>query len=105
MTSLKKLLTRPLEKTLRSIAYEDRSSHINAPPSELFIEPTSQCNLKCPMCPQSTGLTRKHGFMDMELFRKVIKDAAEIGIPKVSLFMGGESLLHKNIADMVREAE
>lgn len=69
-------------------------------PEKLFIEPTTQCNLKCPYCPVSyeKGIQRK----DMSLvdFKKIIDNYAVA--PKVWLWGFGEPLLNKEIFQMAK---
>ncbi len=85
-----------------NLHFKNRASKLAYPPLALFVEPTNRCNLKCPMCPQSAGLEREYGFMDMDLYRKIVDDARESGIYTISLFMAGEPLLHKGIVEMVK---
>ncbi|MHB9112912.1 MAG: radical SAM/SPASM domain-containing protein [Thermoleophilia bacterium] len=68
-------------------------------PLYINVEPTNACNLQCYTC--SIDGTRKRGFMDMDLFRKIIDQAPESGVYEVALFMGGEPLLHKDLSHMV----
>jgi radical SAM protein with 4Fe4S-binding SPASM domain len=98
-------LSKKINKFKYKLYFENKTARLGYPPLELFIEPTSICNLRCPMCPQSTGLTREGGFMDMELYKKIIRQARELKIYKLSLFMGGESLLHKELPEMIRIAD
>lgn len=73
-------------------------------PLKLHLEPTSQCNLRCIMCPQSIDAIKdKHGHMDMDLYRKIIGEAREF-VREINLFFRGEPLLHPHIVDMVRIA-
>ena len=54
------------------------------------------------MCPH--GQEEVHlekGFMSMELFRKIINDVARFQAD-VNLFMGGESLLHPQLIEMIK---
>ena len=76
---------------------------MSLPPREVFIEVTAHCNIKCPMCPVTTGLDRPRGTMKYELFDKILKDVAGI-VPHMSLFLAGEPLLHKQIFDMIAAA-
>src|SRR5262249_20361470 len=70
------------------------------PPREVFVEVTATCNIKCPMCPVTTGLDRPRGTMSYDLFEKILRDVAG-RVPQMSLFLAGEPLLHKRIFDMV----
>lgn len=42
-------------------------------PRLLYIEPTNHCTAKCYMCPSRVGV-REKGFMDLELYKKIIDD-------------------------------
>ncbi len=68
-------------------------------PLYINVEPTNACNLKCYTC--SLDGTRKRGFMDLDLFRKIIDQATESGVYEVALFLAGEPLLHKDLPYMV----
>lgn len=68
-------------------------------PLYLNVEPTNACNLKCYTC--SIDGTRKRGFMDLDLFRRIIDQAPAAGVYEVALFLGGEPLLHKDLPYMV----
>jgi MoaA/NifB/PqqE/SkfB family radical SAM enzyme len=70
-----------------------------APPS-IEIEPTNLCNLRCVTCPGSRSIYPR-GFMDMDLFRRIIGEAATIGVKRVHLFLRGEPTLHPHIFEMV----
>ncbi|MFQ5457121.1 MAG: radical SAM/SPASM domain-containing protein [Myxococcota bacterium] len=73
-------------------------------PKHLRIELTNRCNLACIMCP-ITEMERKLGNMDMDLFRKIVSDAAANGTTFVYLHAWGESTIHREMFDMVREAK
>jgi radical SAM protein with 4Fe4S-binding SPASM domain len=70
-------------------------------PPAIQIEPTLFCNVNCITCCRSK-CTRPVGNMDFSLFRKIIDDAAHIGVQRVLLFVFGESLLHPQIIEMIR---
>ena len=80
-----------------------RSPKVPYMPLKLHLEPTSHCNLRCVMCPQSMGATKGNGYMDMGLYRKIIGEAKEF-VLEINLFFRGEPLLHPQIVDMVRIA-
>jgi radical SAM protein with 4Fe4S-binding SPASM domain len=46
-------------------------------------------------------MKRKKGFMDLELFKKIIDQCIEYGIKEVALYTDGESLLHPRFCDML----
>ena len=75
-------------------------------PLFLDIEATSVCNLKCPNCVQTTTDFKK-GFMDFELFKKIIDEASDNGCYgcKFHTVGRGEPLLHKDIVKMVAYAK
>jgi radical SAM protein with 4Fe4S-binding SPASM domain len=58
------------------------------------------------MCPQCLPpeLQPKKGYMSFELFEKII-DEAEPFVYNIQLFLGGESLLHKDITRMIEYAK
>lgn len=79
-------------------------------PLHLDIEPTSACNLRCPMCTRTVLLEEgstnfKIETMSFENFKKVIDEATEIGVYAIKLNWMGEPLMHKNIVEMVQYAK
>jgi radical SAM protein with 4Fe4S-binding SPASM domain len=73
-------------------------------PPVLMIEPTNVCNLKCPLCPSGNGsLTRERGFMDFDLYRRVIDDVRG-RTHMVLLWNQGESFIHKQFLEMINYA-
>lgn len=72
-------------------------------PSVYWIDVTRRCNLRCIMCPQSTGLRDPETDMSMAMFRDII-DAVRENQPLVKLYLSGEPLLHKNLFDMIAYA-
>lgn len=73
-------------------------------PLKMHVEPTSFCNLRCPMCPQSVGANTTNGFMEMDLFDKIIDEARHF-TREINLFFRGESLMHKGIYEMIEKCE
>ena len=67
------------------------------------IEVTRLCNYACIMCPNFQFSNNNKGHMDIELFKKIIKDIspyAEI----IKLHLVGEPLLHPRIIQMIKFA-
>lgn len=69
------------------------------------IEPTNHCPYTCVMCPRPHHMTRKTGFMDISLYKKVIDEVATYSEPvrskEIELFHFGESLLHTELDKFV----
>ncbi|MFA6129451.1 MAG: radical SAM/SPASM domain-containing protein [Candidatus Omnitrophota bacterium] len=78
---------------------------LSSKPPHIDIEPTSICNMSCPMCFTNFTDVNRNGFMDLSLYKKIIDDAAELGIFSVRLSHRGEPLLHKNYLEMVSYAK
>ncbi|MGB8951067.1 MAG: radical SAM protein [Candidatus Aminicenantales bacterium] len=72
-------------------------------PVRLWIEPTSYCNLRCIMCPNKDLGREQKGYMDFELFKKIIDEARHF-VFDVHLLHRGESLLHPDFFKMVKYA-
>ena len=68
------------------------------------IEITNRCNLHCVICDRS-AMTREVEAIDMDVFKKVLKDAVDFGIPKIGLNRFGEPTLHKNLPEMIAYAK
>jgi radical SAM protein with 4Fe4S-binding SPASM domain len=68
------------------------------------IEPTNACPYQCIMCPRDKRMRREIGYMSMDVFRKVMDEAAafpdSVKKKEIELFHFGESLLHPAITDM-----
>jgi len=75
----------------------------NHPPFIVWVEPTNQCNLKCRICPNSTSLSRKKGFMPMERFNEIVEQLKG-KVPMLNLHGGGEPLMHERFPEMVKIA-
>lgn len=69
-------------------------------PPVLHIEPTNYCNLTCLCCPTQRGL-RKKGYMNLNLFQKIIDGASKEGIKRIHLYLHGEPLLHPKFVELV----
>ncbi len=100
----------PTEETEAYRGYRRRWSEnpknnvVEAFPIHLDIESTSACNLKCFMCFQSFRPPEK-GYMDWELYKKIVDEGAKKGLCSIKLMYRGEPLLHPRIVDMVKYAK
>jgi radical SAM protein with 4Fe4S-binding SPASM domain len=71
-------------------------------PLKLHLEPTSVCNLRCPMCPQSIDAVKGDmGYIDLDLYRKIVDESAGF-VREINLFFRGEPLLHQKMAEILR---
>lgn len=74
-------------------------------PEIIHIENTNVCNAECIMCPREK-MARQLGFMDFELFRKIIDECAkERYVQEVHLHGFGEPLLEKDLLRKVSYAK
>ena len=74
-------------------------------PLNIDIELTNACNLKCVMCPRTVLGLEKTGFMSEYLYRKIIDDASQLGVPAIKLLWRGESTLHPEIVSFIKYAK
>ena len=71
--------------------------------TSLIIEPTNTCNLRCTFCFVTEGMTREGGFMEFDLFKKIIDDSPDL--EHLCMHNWGEPLLHKDIFRMIEYAK
>lgn len=69
---------------------------------QLQIECSAICNAACVFCPYPT-MTRQRGTMDVDLFKKIIDEAAEIPLISMITITGlGEPLLDKHLFERLK---
>jgi radical SAM protein with 4Fe4S-binding SPASM domain len=67
---------------------------ISGMPVSVSAELTNQCNLRCPECASGSKMIKRgQGFMDIELYKKVISDLGPY-LYYISLYFQGESMMH-----------
>jgi len=72
---------------------------------QINFEISGKCNLRCPMCPQSTG--REKDFLKqfpIDLYKKAIDDALPWGLKFVNLSGSGEPLVSKHLEEAISYA-
>lgn len=69
-------------------------------PLHVIIEPTNHCNMICRMCLRNV-MTRPKGYIEWDVFRKVVDECSAHNTYSFSLYMLGEPLLHPKIRDMI----
>ena len=78
------------------------STELPYPPLKLHLEPTSVCNLRCPMCPQAIDAVKGDtGYIDIDLYRKIVDEAARFTL-EINMFFRGEPLLHRRLSELLR---
>ena len=74
-------------------------------PLHIDIELSGVCNLKCESCFQNGLIEGPLGFMDIDLFKKIIDDGVPKGLCAIKLQIRGESFLHPRIFDCIDYAK
>jgi len=69
-------------------------------PKVVYIEITNCCNADCIMCVRKE-MTRKIGFMDLELYKKIIDECAVWNVNEIRLHNIGEPLLDKFLVERI----
>ncbi|NJB67084.1 MoaA/NifB/PqqE/SkfB family radical SAM enzyme [Desulfobaculum xiamenense] len=77
-------------------------------PLSLDFETNNFCNLRCRMCLFSTNLHPdsggRHGFLKPDLFRRLVDEGHEHGLPAMTFGFESESLLNPDLVDMITYA-
>ena len=82
-------------------AYRNQQVIFKGNPVELRVDPTSVCNLRCPLCPTGAGeYARKSGMMSPDTFERIL-DRHYKDIFDIKLFVWGEPMLNPNLPVMV----
>ena len=70
-------------------------------PIGLLAELTHRCPLKCPYCSNPLELERRAGELDTETWKRVLSEAAALGVLQVHL-SGGEPTARRDIVEITR---
>ena len=73
-------------------------------PLSIDIETAAVCDLACPFCYRES-LATPDKTMNMELFKSIVDQAADLGVPSIKLNWRGEPLLHPKLYKMVEYAK
>jgi radical SAM protein with 4Fe4S-binding SPASM domain len=73
-------------------------------PYRIWVEPTNRCNLSCVMCPNKDFRKSDLGFMDFQLYRRIIDEARDF-VYDMNIHHRGESTLHPRLVEMIRYAK
>ena len=98
----------PLRKVVNAILTEaSATAKPLAPwghPTHVMIEPSAHCNLRCALCPITTGLGRPQGLMDLPTFRKAVDQIAPWAFTLL-LWDWGEPFVNPDIFAMIAYAK
>jgi radical SAM protein with 4Fe4S-binding SPASM domain len=84
-------------------SYRRADTVVAAPPLRLWVEISSRCNLRCPVCPNQDLSASQKGDMAWPLFKKVIDQARDFAF-EINLHHRGESLLHPEVGRYINYA-
>jgi len=73
-------------------------------PTHVDVELTNVCDLACEFC-ETLVMKRKQGMMSLETFKTVVDQCEAIGVRSIKLNLWGESLLNKQLCNMVDYAK
>jgi len=73
------------------------------PPLGLILELTHRCPLQCPYCSNPLELERASTELDTQSWKRVLDEAAEIGVLQVH-FTGGEPMSRRDLVELVAHA-
>lgn len=85
-------------------AFRRRDEVPAALPIRLWVETSTRCNLRCPMCPNKDLPADARDTMDLDLFRKIV-DEARGTVNDLYLHHRGEPFTNPALFDMIRYAE
>jgi radical SAM protein with 4Fe4S-binding SPASM domain len=82
-----------------------RSAVVYGMPVAVGIELTNHCNLACPECSSGSGMMlRERGFMDPDLFGKIMHELAPY-LLYTNLYFQGEPMLHPSFYSFLRKCQ
>jgi radical SAM protein with 4Fe4S-binding SPASM domain len=73
-------------------------------PTHLQIEPTTKCNLKCPLCNVVTDRNRPQGELSLDRFKRIMDEIGDYLI-LIQLWGWGEPFMNRDIFSMIKHAK
>jgi radical SAM protein with 4Fe4S-binding SPASM domain len=74
-------------------------------PVSIGAELTNNCNLHCPHCPSGSGImARKRGFMNIDLYDRVIKELGPY-LHNINLYFQGEPMMNPKFFAFIRSSK
>jgi radical SAM protein with 4Fe4S-binding SPASM domain len=85
---------KPANAILAGFSYLKRDTSLAGMPLIISTELTNNCNLQCPECISGSGkMQRARGFMDIQLFDKILNELSPY-LYNINLYFQGEPMLH-----------
>lgn len=85
-------------------AYKAGRAEFIGSPIEIRVDPTSVCNLHCPLCPTGTHeIDRSKGMMSLDTFQEVL-DRHAPDVFRIKMNVWGEPLLNRRLSQMIELA-
>jgi radical SAM protein with 4Fe4S-binding SPASM domain len=94
----------PLYRYFYQKKVRDKIPYLEKIPSYVIVENSNICNLSCIFCPNES-MKRKRGIISDSLFRKIVDQCAQIGVPNILIQGFGEPLLDKDYLSKVEYAK
>lgn len=86
------------------LSYQLKLLRVIGLPRMVMIEPTNECNLRCPLCPTGAGtLKRPKGQMSLDLYQRILTEL-DTSLERVMLYNYGEPFLHPRLLDLIAAA-
>ena len=87
-------------------ALKMRSIFKKATIKEIIVDISASCNATCPFCPRIfMSNKRSKGFMNMDLYLRILDQAKKNGIKHLRLYSTAEPLLHPEFDKIVQIAK
>jgi MoaA/NifB/PqqE/SkfB family radical SAM enzyme len=83
--------------------YETRPVRLDYLPTELYIETTNRCNLKCRTCPQHFGMPEDSADLSVEAVERILDQVP--AVRRVVLHGIGEPLLNPKLPEVIRSVK
>jgi radical SAM protein with 4Fe4S-binding SPASM domain len=99
----RRALRRTINRELNQLAYNAQTLTPFGVPEVFQVELTNHCPMTCVMCPRTTSMTRPLGYMDEELFHRIVREISAYS-PKIFLHHFGDSLLHPKLGSFIEHA-
>lgn len=102
--SVARYFGRKWNSELNQFLYNRQSLATPGQPEVFQIELTNNCPMACIMCPRTETMSRSLGYMDEELFERIVAEISPCS-SKVFLHHFGDSLVHPKIGEYIRLAQ